>query len=110
MKEIYHLLYKIGMRSHYTGYNYLAYAIYLTIWKYKAKRNMNTVFYSEIATMYGTTRSAVESAIRTLLNSYWRHNGDKIIRLHLGFPLYEKPTPRDFIDMLADYLIDHPLY
>ena len=49
----------------------------------------------------------VEAAIRTMINSYWNQNSNKILSPLLGYPVFDKPTASEFISMLADYIQDH---
>lgn len=105
MEEIYHVLQKIGLRSHYTGYEYLAWSIYFTVQNNQNNMFINTLFYDKIANKFNTTKGAVESDIRNVIKSYWLQYEDKVIYLHLGFHIYMKPSPRDFIEMLSDCII-----
>ena len=51
--------------------------------------------------------NCVEAAIRTMINSYWNQNSNKILSPLLGYPVFDKPTASEFISMLADYIQDH---
>ena len=56
---------------------------------------------------YGVSNMCVEAAIRTMINSYWNQNSNKILSPLLGYPVFDKPTASEFISMLADYIQDH---
>lgn len=102
------LMRKLGLRSTYSGYNYLATAVSLTLDDPNYLRNVTKRLYVTIGTMYGVNNHCVEAALRTLITCYWNQNGDQILSRVLGYPLYDKPTASEFISILADYLYDHP--
>lgn len=108
MDRAFLLLRRIGMRSTYSGYNYLAYAITLTIENQNYLRKVTKNLYVVIGEKYGVTSQCVESAMRTLITSYWNLYGDRILSRILGYPLYDKPTASEFVSILSDYLRDHP--
>ena len=102
------LLRRIGMRSSYSGFNYLAYAVALVYEDQTYLRNITRHLYSLVGEKYGVSNICVEGALRTLITGYWNQNEDKILSPFLGYPLFEKPTASEFISLLADFLRDHP--
>lgn len=108
METAYHLLRIIGMRSTYSGYNYLAHSVALVTENPEYLRNVTKKLYVEVGSKYGVSNLCVEAALRTLINNYWNQNEDKILRSLLGFPLFDKPTASELIALLSDFLRDHP--
>lgn len=106
MEKALHLLRKIGLRSTYSGYKYLAYAIALVLENPDYLRGVTKTLYNLVGKAYGVTGLCVEAALRTLITNYWNQNGDRILRGIIGYPLFDKPTASEFISILADYLRD----
>ena len=99
MYDVRHVLRKAGLRSTYSGYNYLASAVALVL--------KDQDLYRVVGEQYGVSNMCVEAAIRTMINSYWNQNSNKILSPLLGYPVFDKPTASEFISMLADYIQDH---
>ena len=110
METIYILMRKIGLRSTYSGYNYLATAIYLTLNNSIYLKRITKNLYVTIGQQYNVSAQSVEAAIRTLINSYWNQHSDRILSQLLGYSIYYKPTSSEFISILTDYLRDHSNY
>lgn len=108
METTFHLLRTIGMRSTYSGYNYLAYSIVLVLENPEYLRNVTRNLYRIVGERYGVTNLCVEAALRTLITNYWNQNENKILGPILGYPLFCKPTSSELISILSDYLRDHP--
>lgn len=106
MEKALQLLRRIGMRSTYSGYNYLAYAVALVLEHPDYLRNVTKTLYTKVGEEYGVTGYCVEAALRTLITNYWNLNSDKILKSVIGFPLFDKPTASELISILADYLRD----
>lgn len=96
------------MRSTYAGYNYLAYAIVLTLENQDYLRKVTKSLYVVVGDRYGVTNRNVEAAMRTLITSYWNQNEDRILSRLLGYPIFDKPTASEFVSILSDFLRDHP--
>lgn len=108
MQTVYKLLRKIGMCSKYAGYDYFAFAITLTLSNPDYLRNVTKNLYVLIGNHYGVSPHCVESAMRTLVKNYWIQYGDSVLYQYLGYPLRDRPTTREFISILSDYLRDNP--
>ena len=103
MYDVRHVLRKAGLRSTYSGYNYLASAVALVLKDQEFYlKNVTSNLYRVVGEQYGVSNMCVEAAIRTMINSYW-----KILSPLLGYPVFDKPTASEFISMLADYIQDH---
>lgn len=102
------LLRKIGMRSTYAGYNYFASAISLSVSDSEYLKNVTKTLYVTVAKEYNKPKYCIETALRTLINNYWSQHSDTILYPLLGYHLRDKPTPSEFISILADFLRDNP--
>ena len=108
MYDVRHVLRKAGLRSTYSGYNYLASAVALVLKDQEFyMKNVTSNLYRVVGEQYGVSNMCVEAAIRTMINSYWNQNSNKILSPLLGYPVFDKPTASEFISMLADYIQDH---
>ena len=108
MYDVRHVLRKAGLRSTYSGYNYLASAVALVLKDQEFyMKNVTSNLYRVVGEQYGVSNMCVEAAIRTMINSYWTQNSNKILSPLLGYPVFDKPTASEFISMLADYIQDH---
>ena len=102
MYDVRHVLRKAGLRSTYSGYNYLASAVALVLKDQEFYlKNVTSNLYRVVGEQYGVSNMCVEAAIRTMINS------NKILSPLLGYPVFDKPTASEFISMLADYIQDH---
>lgn len=108
MQNVYRFLRKIGMCSKYTGYNYFALAITFALSDSDYLRNVTKNLYVLIGNHYGVSPHCVEGALRTMLKNYWVQYGDSVLSQYLGYPLHDRPTTREFISILSDYLRDNP--
>ena len=63
--------------------------------------------YPETARRYGTTASAVERALRNVINAVWERTNHRLLEHIAGAVLRRPPTNSEFIDMLAGYLRKH---
>ncbi|MBP3663765.1 MAG: sporulation initiation factor Spo0A C-terminal domain-containing protein [Tyzzerella sp.] len=108
MQNVYRLLRKLGMNSKYSGYDYFALAITFALSDSDYLRNVTKRLYVLIGNRYSVSPHCVESALRTLLKNYWIQYGDSILSQYLGHPFHDRPTTREFISILSDYLRDNP--
>ena len=107
MYDVRHVLRKAGLRSTYSGYNYLASAVALVLKDQELEEKKDMRKAMMFLQQYGVSNMCVEAAIRTMINSYWNQNSNKILSPLLGYPVFDKPTASEFISMLADYIQDH---
>ena len=108
MYDVRHVLRKAGLRSTYSGYNYLASAVALVLKDQEFYlKNVTSNLYRVVGEQYGVSNMYVEAAIRTMINNYWNQNSNKILSPLLGYPVFDKPTASEFISMLANYIQNH---
>lgn len=108
MQNVYRLLRKLGMNAKYTGYDYFALAITFALSDSDYLRNVTKNLYVLIGDHYSVSSYCVEGALRTLLRNYWMQYGDSVLSQYLGFHIHDRPTTREFISLLSDYLKDNP--
>lgn len=98
MYDVRHVLRKAGLRSTYSGYNYLASAVALVLKDQEFyMKNVTSNLYRVVGEQYGVSNMCVEAAIRTMINSYWNQNSNKILSPLLGYPVFDnRPHPNLF--------------
>ncbi|XCP84195.1 sporulation initiation factor Spo0A C-terminal domain-containing protein [Roseburia hominis] len=107
MEEAYKLVRKIGIRSHYVGFEYLVHCIYFVMTDRSYLRNVTGKLYVEVGKIYGVSGGSVEAAMRRMIWDYWNQHGDSILLKIAGQRLYNRPTAMELIAILADYLREH---
>ena len=100
--EVTHILHQIGVPAHIKGYQYLRTAIMLVVEDCDIIDSATKRLYPSVAKKYGTTTSRVESAIRKALDITWDRGDVDILNSIAGNRC--RPTPTEFIAMIADYL------
>ena len=86
MYDVRHVLRKAGLRSTYSGYNYLASAVALVLKDQEFYlKNVTSNLYRVVGEQYGVSNMCVEAAIRTMINSYWNQNSNKILMVESNF-------------------------
>lgn len=104
MKNIYGTIRKLGVTANYKGYYYVADAIQLAMSAQNQPIRITKDIYPYLATKYRTTALNIEHNIRTVVNVCWETNRNAIAEI-AGFPLNDKPTNSEFVDMVAYYLL-----
>ena len=99
-KIIQHLLYSLGITEQYTGFFQTVYAVQLSIGDIDRLQLVTKLIYPDVAGRYGTTWTAVERNIRTIISIAW--DTDPLLLSELaGFPLRRKPTNTNFLAILT---------
>lgn len=105
--EITSILHEIGVPAHIKGYMYLRDAIKMVYRDIDILGSITKVLYPNLATMYCTTASRVERAIRHAIEIAWvRGNVETISDIFSYTISYNKskPTNSEFIAMISDRL------
>lgn len=105
MNEIYQLLRSLGLSSTYRGYDYLAYAIYLSLQDRNYLLAITKWLHPEIARHFNTNSKCVERNMRTLITAYWNTGRGRLLGRLAGYKLTRQPTTGEFIAILTDYLL-----
>lgn len=101
-KTIQWLLRSLGATDNYVGFSHTVYAVELSISDPERLRFVTKQIYRDVAKRYGTTWTAVERDMRTLVSVIWRTNPLLLSEL-AGFPLYRKPNNARFLAILVGF-------
>lgn len=105
MKQIQDLLLSLGINSTYLGHKYLAYALSLCIQNEDYLTSVYKVLCTEVAVYFGTTRINVEHCLRTAIKHCWEQGNSALLKEIAMYPLTDKPTNGQFIDILYHHLV-----
>lgn len=98
----------LGIPAHLLGYDYLVYALDLTLEDRTLVRHMTGGLYPSVARQFNSTASRVERAIRHAIETAWLRGGvDAQIDYFRSSidPMKGKPTNTEFISAVADRLM-----
>lgn len=101
------IIHQIGVPAHIKGYQYLRYAIVMTINDGEAINSVTKVLYPSVAKEFKTTSSRVERAIRHAIEVAWDRGDVDTLNSYFGYTIQNsrgKPTNSEFIAMIADNL------
>lgn len=101
------IIHQIGVPAHIKGYQYLRYAILMTIDDGEIINSVTKVLYPTVAKKYQTTTSRVERAIRHAIEVAWDRGDVDTLNSYFGYTIQNsrgKPTNSEFIAMIADNL------
>lgn len=95
----------LGLNSSYKGYNFLIFAVKLTIEKPEILTYICKGLYLEIAMYYNTTITCAERNIRTAKEVIWMNGNKNLLQYIFGNNYnYTIPSNAVFIDLLAYYV------
>ncbi len=101
------VIHQIGVPAHIKGYQYLRFAILMTIDDSDVINSVTKVLYPTVAKKYQTTTSRVERAIRHAIEVAWDRGDVDTLNSYFGYTIQNtrgKPTNSEFIAMIADNL------
>ncbi|MBQ6065300.1 MAG: sporulation transcription factor Spo0A [Clostridia bacterium] len=101
------IMHELGVPAHIKGYQYLRYAIVLSVEDPKLMSSVTKVLYPTIAERFDTTASRVERAIRHAIEVAWDRGDVDVLNSYFGYTIQVsrgKPTNSEFIAMIADRL------
>ncbi len=101
------IMHQIGVPAHIKGYQYLRYAIILTVNDYTMMNSVTKELYPTVAKMFKTTPSRVERAIRHAIEVAWDRGDVDVLSSYFGYTIQNsrgKPTNSEFIAMISDKL------
>ena len=105
-RDIFDLLYRLGISANYTGFYQTACAVELCRAEPERLLLVTKRLYPEVAKLCGTSKSAVERNIRTVCGIAWEDNRRLLEQLaHKSF--HQKPNNAQFIAIL---LYSLPIY
>ena len=101
------VIHQIGVPAHIKGYQYLRFAILMTINDSDVINSVTKILYPTVAKKYQTTTSRVERAIRHAIEVAWDRGDVDTLNSYFGYTIQNnrgKPTNSEFIAMIADNL------
>jgi two-component system response regulator (stage 0 sporulation protein A) len=101
------IIHQIGVPAHIKGYQYLRFAIMMTVNDSEVINSVTKVLYPTVAKQYKTTSSRVERAIRHAIEVAWDRGDVDVLNSYFGYTIQTsrgKPTNSEFIAMIADNL------
>ena len=105
-KIIINTLDSFGVSRSYTGYNYVVYALLLTLEDNKRIECITKTLYLDVAKHFHTTWSCVEKNMRTVVNHVWdSHNTQLLETIFNRSGRSKKPTNKEFLKYMYDYVI-----
>ena len=105
LTEIYDLLYNLGLTATRTHFFHASFAVYLAVQDPVRLLLVTKWLYPDVAKHYATNWKAVERNIRTAVTVVWRQNPRGLSQL-AGYELQKKPTPTQFLNILANAIAD----
>ena len=106
MPGIQQLLRHLGVPASYNGFPQTAYAVQLAINDADRLRLITKLIYPDVANYYGTTWTAVERNMRTVVAAAWECAPTLLGEL-AGIQLSHKPTNGQFLSILAGLWADN---
>ena len=100
------LLLKLGATPRYIGFDYVIYAITLSLENRQYLLSVTKELYPDVARKYHTTIYSVERDIRTVITIIWKRNPHLLSQI-AGYPLTKKPAVGEFIAIMREYLSYH---
>lgn len=101
------LLRSLSVTGKLLGFHYTAYMIEQVAVDPARVHLITKRLYPETAQKFGTTDTAVERAVRTLIDAIWDRTDHEMLEHIAGTPLKRPPTNTEFLDMMAEYLKTH---
>ncbi|MDD2648176.1 MAG: sporulation transcription factor Spo0A [Eubacteriales bacterium] len=103
----------IGIPAHIKGYNFLREAVKMVVEKRDTINRITKDLYPGIATIYHTSSSKVERAIRHAIEVAWSRGRVEMLNKAFGCKVVtreDKPTNGEFIAMIADKILCEKTY
>lgn len=105
--QVTHIIHEIGIPAHIKGYQYLRYAIIMSMKDMEMINSVTKILYPTVAKKFNTTSSRVERAIRHAIEVAWDRGDIDVLDAIFGYTVHNnkgKPTNSEFIAMIADKL------
>lgn len=103
-KRVKDTLLTLGIRSTYQGFHYIKHALCLCLDDGDKIQSICKYIYPEVARKYQTSQDNVEPCMRTAIAYCW-YNGNREYLIKIArYPLKEKPTNSEFLDILYNAL------
>jgi len=86
------------------GFDYLTYAVMLSIQDPQCLKRITKELYPAVARLYRTDSSRTERSMRTAVGHSWRYGGREALDQMAGYHLTERPTNSEFIGLVVAYI------
>ena len=107
MEKINNLILSLGIHATHLGYRYLNYGLSLTLENEDNLLMITKSLYPQIAAHLHTTTSCVERNLRTVISNCWERGTRRRLPQISTYPLTERPSTSEFLDILYWYLKNH---
>lgn len=94
------LLFELGITPDWAGFDYAAYAVVLAARQPEQLEHVTSRLYPAIAGHFGKSSMTVVRSLCRVISIAWDQNRD-VLQSLVGLPLNQKPTPAEFIAILA---------
>lgn len=101
--EIQIILRRLGICTTYKGYKAAVLAINLALEDENRLNSVTKGIYSEVARQLGSTATAVEKNLRTVVMRAWKLNPTDLERM-AGYHLEYAPSVSEFLDIIFNYI------
>ena len=101
--EIHDLLYRLGVKATISGFFETSGAIFLIMQSPRRSKFSIMRLYRRISELYHVDFEDIDPRIRRVIRKIWKKNPELLSRF-AGEPLRRCPTPRQFFNILCDYL------
>ena len=106
--EIHNLLYRLGVKATMLGFFETSCAVFLVMQKVNRSWFSIMSVYQRISELYHVDIDLIDPRIRYVINKIWKRNPE-LLSMMAGQALETRPTPREFINILCDYLSTAPV-
>ena len=103
--KIREILLQARISKAYKGYAYLERAIFLVLEDESRLCHIYEEVYARVGRHYNVAPTAVEKNLRTLRDAFWQNNGYDYFKDQCGITLYNRPFPREMIEILAEQVL-----
>ena len=106
------VLHQLGIGKSYSGYDYILYAIELIEQNESVLTGITKILYIDIAREFHTSDRCVERNIRKVIEVIWKKSEtNQTVILEIFGSKYKvyKPTNKEFLELLYEYIKSHNL-
>lgn len=104
--EVQQLIYSLGVSGNYKGFCQTTYAVVLAVQDPQYLLSVTKKLYPDVAKYFGTTWTAVERNIRTIVAIAWETDSERLSAI-AGYSLSQKPNVAQFLSILTFYVSSH---
>ena len=108
--KIREVLLQARISKSYKGYAYLERSIFFVLEDETRLCHIYEEVYARVGNHYGVAPTCVEKNLRTLRDAFWQNNGYDYFKDQCGIILYNRPFPRELIEILAEQVLKKMKY